>query len=330
MVWDLFNKLGETKKAIEYYEQVLEISKDIGARTNEGMALSNIASEYTNLGETQKAYEYYREALQNAREIGNKYGESKRLNGLAGVFIEKGDFQNAINHSQESLRIGQEMSSPEVCIESSNTLAIAFLFSKNLKEALQVVQDAEKYDQPDFIFNVSALHGIIALRQGERETAQEAFTRSIAQADKILARTPEYYEALDAKGLALCGLVLTQDLTGLTESRPDAEGADEDLSGLIPQAIETFRTARKIAPHAGIVKKNLRLFDELGKCDSEGLLEAVREAVEGKESINMSHVPAPCTGTRERSEESLPVAQETLRSQGTLPQGDMRIKTSEI
>jgi len=46
------------------------------------------------------------------------------------------------------------------------------------------------------------------LRQGERETAQEAFTKSIAQADEILAKTPDYYSALDAKGLSICGLLI--------------------------------------------------------------------------------------------------------------------------
>lgn len=132
--------------------------------------------------------------------------------------------------------------------------------------------------------NASALHRIIALRQGDEITARQALTRAIAQADELLAKTPEYYNALDAKGSALCGLALTQDLTGLTESHPDEEGSDEDLSGLIPQAIETFRAARKIAPHAGVVKSVLRLFDELVKCDPEGLLEAVREAVEGGKS----------------------------------------------
>jgi len=47
----------------------------------------------------------------------------------------------------------------------------------------------------------------------------------------------------------------------------------------INDAIETFRKARKIAPHAGVVKRNLRLFDELSKCDEEGILKDVREAV---------------------------------------------------
>jgi tetratricopeptide (TPR) repeat protein len=103
------------------------------------------------------------------------------------------------------------------------------------------------------------------LRQGERETAQEVFSKSIAQADEILAKTPDYYSALDAKGLALCGLAICGD------------------KKFIPDAIETFKKARKIAPHAGIIKSALRLFDELAKCDENGILKDVRKAVEGKE-----------------------------------------------
>ncbi|MDP1779256.1 MAG: hypothetical protein Q8K73_03185 [Anaerolineales bacterium] len=47
------------------------------------------------------------------------------------------------------------------------------------------------------------------------------------------------------------------------------------------QAIETFRAARKIALHAGVVKSVLRLFDELVKCDEEGILKDVRKVIEG-------------------------------------------------
>jgi len=51
----------------------------------------------------------------------------------------------------------------------------------------------------------------------------------------------------------------------------------------VKAAVETFRKARKIAPHAGIVKSVLRLFDELAKCDEEGILKDLRGAAEGKE-----------------------------------------------
>lgn len=262
--------LGDARKAIEFYEQALVIAREIGDRRGEGVDLSNIAGRYSEIAEFDKAIDYYNQALQNAREIGNRYGESKRLNGLAGVLIEIGDLQNAIINSQESLRIGQEMSSPEVCIESGHTLATALLLSEKFNDALQVVQDARKFNSDTFNFNVSTLHGIIALRQGNEVAARGAFVRAIGQADEILSKTAEYYDALDAKGLALCGLALT---TGDSHLKDDCH----------PQAIETFRTARKIAPHAGVVKSVLRLFDELVKCDTDGILKGVRSAVEGKE-----------------------------------------------
>jgi hypothetical protein len=61
---------------------------------------------------------------------------------------------------------------------------------------------------------------------------------------------------------------LVNDLTGLG-----------DLLGL---ATETYRAARKIAPHARVVKRVLQLFDELGQCDEKGVLAEVRKAAEGK------------------------------------------------
>ncbi len=43
-----------------------------------------------------------------------------------------------------------------------------------------------------------------------------------------------------------------------------------------------YGNARKITPHAGVVKSVLRLFAELVQCDEEGLLKGVREVIEGK------------------------------------------------
>jgi len=50
---------------------------------------------------------------------------------------------------------------------------------------------------------------------------------------------------------------------------------------IVAEAVEVFRKARKIAPHAGVVKSVLRLFDELAKCDEERILKDLREVVEG-------------------------------------------------
>jgi hypothetical protein len=122
---------------------------------------------------------------------------------------------------------------------------------------------------------------------------EDTFTKSIAQADEILAKTPDYYSALDAKGLSICGLLIC-DLppSGTLRLKSGGRGAVPapndasinntgrgDPAPTVNDAIETFRKAREIAPHAGVVKSVLRLFDELVKCDEEGMLKGVREVI---------------------------------------------------
>ncbi len=125
-------------------------------------------------------------------------------------------------------------------------------------------------------------HGIIALRQGDEVVARGAFVRAIGQADEILSKTAEYYSALDAKGLALCGMAVADGGQRTEDGGLSSMVNGQSSSVLRQQAIEAFSAARKIAPHAGVVKSVLRLFDELVKCDKDGILKDVRKAAEGK------------------------------------------------
>jgi tetratricopeptide (TPR) repeat protein len=180
------------------------------------------------------------------------------------------EYQKAAENYKQAFQIADEISYPPVQQNARNGLAETYLFKNDLVNARATIETALQYNVPNNNHNATALHGIIALRQGEWETAQEAFAKSIAQADEILAKTPDYYEALDAKGLALSALTIC-DLRLLIDGREE----------LLAEAVETFRKAREIAPHAGVVKSVLRLFDELVKCDEEGALKDVRKAVEG-------------------------------------------------
>lgn len=89
--------------------------------------------------------------------------------------------------------------------------------------------------------------------------------------------------ALDAKGLALCGLALCACDDGQQTVDDGRETVNNGQQSTVyrQQAIEAFQKARKIAPHAGVVKSVLRLFDELVKCDKDGVLKGVREVIEG-------------------------------------------------
>ena len=70
--------LGDTRKAIEYHEQALAISREIGERRSEGNNLGNLRNAYLHLGDTRKAIEYYESGAEDRpRDRGRQAGRRK-------------------------------------------------------------------------------------------------------------------------------------------------------------------------------------------------------------------------------------------------------------
>jgi tetratricopeptide (TPR) repeat protein len=78
--------LGEVRKAIEYYEQHLEIAREIGDRRGEADGLYNWGDELVKLGETDRAIEMIEAALAIYERIESSMAETarKRLAKLKG------------------------------------------------------------------------------------------------------------------------------------------------------------------------------------------------------------------------------------------------------
>ena len=212
-------------------------------------------------------------------KLGTTYARANRLIRVsAGCLIEKDDLQSSKNIINNPFKLLRDFIAPEVQLKVRCGLAQAYLFQNDLVNARATIEAALQYDVPKNNHNASALHGIIALRQGDEVAARGAFVRAIGQADEILSKTAEYYSALDAKGLALCGI---GDLRWTGRRTVDSAAVMATNVTVDRRKPSKLRKARKIAPHAGVVKSVLRLFDELVKCDEEGMLKDVRKAVEG-------------------------------------------------
>ena len=104
--------LGETRRAIEYYEQQLVIVREIGDRRGEGIALGNLGVAYKNLGETRRAIEYYEQYLAIAREIGYRRGEGDALFNMSLVLDQLDDRAQAILNAEAALKIYEQIESP--------------------------------------------------------------------------------------------------------------------------------------------------------------------------------------------------------------------------
>ena len=70
--------MGEARKAIEYYDQHLEIAREIGDRRGEGNALDNLGSIYAALGEVRQAIKLMEAALKIFEQIESPDIESPR------------------------------------------------------------------------------------------------------------------------------------------------------------------------------------------------------------------------------------------------------------
>ncbi len=248
-------------------------------------ALIELGDTYSNLGKYSKSIECCEEAMRIIEEFNSQGDKAWALSIMGANYFELGEMELYVKCFREAVEISEKILQPSIQNSTRCNLAGAYLFQNDLFNARTTIEAALQYDMQGNDYSGNALHGIIALRQGDEVAARGAFVRAIGQADEILSKTAEYYSALDAKGLALCGLALCDRDDGRQTTDDGQQTADGGRSSVVyrQQAIETFRKARKIAPHAGIVKATLRLFDELTKCDLEGILKDVRKAAEGVE-----------------------------------------------
>ena len=83
----LYDDLGDKAKALDYYDQALELQRAVGDRGGEGVTLNNLGRVYDALGDKQKALDYYEQALTLRRAVGDKYGEATTLHNIGMIYL---------------------------------------------------------------------------------------------------------------------------------------------------------------------------------------------------------------------------------------------------
>jgi tetratricopeptide (TPR) repeat protein len=107
-----YEALGETRRAIELYEQDLVITREIGDRRGEGQTLGNLGNAYADLGEARRAIEFYEQQLVITRGIGDRRSEGDALFNTSLALDGLGDRAQAIAHAEAALEILEQIESP--------------------------------------------------------------------------------------------------------------------------------------------------------------------------------------------------------------------------
>ena len=91
---------------------MLAIARETGDRRNDAGALNNLGLAYAALGETRRAIEYYEQILTICREIGDRRSEGTGLYNRALALDELDRRDEAIADAQLALKIGEEIEDP--------------------------------------------------------------------------------------------------------------------------------------------------------------------------------------------------------------------------
>jgi tetratricopeptide (TPR) repeat protein len=252
---------GQTARAAELFEQALGLAGEWEDQPGRARRLNNLGNVYSALGQTQRAIECYTEAIGLQHSLGNRPGEAVHLTNLAGALVDDGRGAEAVAPAQKSVAICVEF---HLAASYSNiALALAHLYSGNLRAARSAAEAARQTDEPTNNHTALAVLGLVAWLQGDRAAAEEASRAAILHAEVLLQRDAEHVDALDAKVLALC----TQAVCRATDGTAQAA-----------EAVVAYQAARAVNQDAGVVSRVRRFLQLLVPGDASGVLAPVRAA----------------------------------------------------
>jgi tetratricopeptide (TPR) repeat protein len=142
-----YSNLGETRRAIELYEQDLVIVRETGDRRGEGQVLNNLGLAYADLGETRRAIELYEQHLAITREIGDRRGEANALGNLGLAYADLGDTRRAIEFHEQALAIDREIGDRRGEGQDRSNLGNAYKDLGETRRAIELYEQALAIDR---------------------------------------------------------------------------------------------------------------------------------------------------------------------------------------
>ena len=178
-----YTRLGDCKKAIEFYDQSLRIAIEIGAKDRVGHVYGNLGAAYQSLNDYEKAIEFYQQSLTIAKEIGDKVSEAKSYNSLGVSYGCLGDYKKGIEFHEQSLSIAKEITDKEEEGRAYNNLGASYGrlgdYKKEIEFNQQSLSIAKEIGDKDLEQNTYASLGHSFEKRHDFRKAEECYESSI-------------------------------------------------------------------------------------------------------------------------------------------------------
>ncbi|MDQ2743420.1 MAG: tetratricopeptide repeat protein, partial [Chloroflexota bacterium] len=133
---------GELRRAAEFYEQSMDVMRDIGSTVNVARLLNNLGTIAVERGDFQRAVALYEESLAIKRELEDERGIATALNNLADVFRDQGHLDRASSLYRESMQLFQHMGEKSGAALSLANLGEVTRYQGDLREARTLCEES--------------------------------------------------------------------------------------------------------------------------------------------------------------------------------------------
>lgn len=142
-----YDHLDQKVLAIDYYEQALQLARDLGDREEIAANLSNIGQLKTLQGNYEEAIQYMEEALAIDRELGDESVIATDLNTLGRLYESWGMYEKAIDYLEQALAIDERLGREDRMAIRYNSMGLVYKGWKKYDMALESFQKALEIDR---------------------------------------------------------------------------------------------------------------------------------------------------------------------------------------
>jgi len=187
---DALSYLKREQESLEHLTRAVQISQELGDRRLEGRLRGSLGRMYNKLGDTTKAVENYHIALEIATEAGDVQQQGGIRVAIGAVLTDAGDIHGAVHTYHRALHLAHQTGSPRGIAPIHQLLGGLYmeqlgrndLALDHYKEARQIYEDiGDHYSEADIWYRI----GWIGLHDGSPEDAHGAWKIAMLLAKRV-------------------------------------------------------------------------------------------------------------------------------------------------
>lgn len=137
-----YNLVGEYDKAIEFYQQALEIGRKLGKDHAVALQLNNIGMVYSLLGQHDQALDLFHQSLDIFKQLKREKSISSLLNNIGEAHKSLGYYKKALKYFHQALKISNNLGNKEGIATEYNNIAQVYEIMGQYRKSLDYYQQA--------------------------------------------------------------------------------------------------------------------------------------------------------------------------------------------